>query len=109
MQVVVKMFAAPAVRCEATHAWMALAVVADATYVVAVLVGQKDVGAEIDRLSEAFEPSSSPGQVREIMHRVVDGNEHVGVFWDGFGRGERADKGDTQYAWNVLGITDERE
>ena len=46
------MFAAPAVLREATCAWVALAVVAEATYVVAVLVGQKDVGAEIDRLSK---------------------------------------------------------
>jgi hypothetical protein len=88
VQIVVEMFAAPAVLREATRAGVALAVVADATYVVIVLVGQKNVGAEIDRLSEALEPSSGLGQVREIIHHVADRNEHVGIFWDGFSRGE---------------------
>ena len=109
MQVVVEMLSATAVLREATRAWMALAVVADATDVVAVLVGQKDVGAEIDRLSEAFEPSSSPSQMREIMHRVVDRDEHVGVFRDRLRGGERTDKCDAQDTWNIAGSSHERK
>ena len=47
MKVVIEVLAAPAMLGETCHAWMALAIMADATEVASSCIGEKDVGAEL--------------------------------------------------------------
>jgi len=78
MKVVVEVLAAPTMLGEACHAWMALAIMADATEVSSSRIGEEDVGAEIDGLSRPLEAPTSARKFAQI-HRSVDRNEEIGV------------------------------
>src|SRR5215510_9383262 len=64
---------------EACHAWMALPIMADATEVASSLIGEEDVGAEVDGLSRPLEAPTSARKFAQI-HRTVDRDEDIGVF-----------------------------
>jgi hypothetical protein len=68
MKVVIEMFAAPAILGETCHAWMALAIMADATEVASGHIGEEDVGAEVDGLSSSLE---APTSARKFAQTIV--------------------------------------
>ena len=59
MKVVIEVLAAAAMLGETCHAWMALAIMADATEVASGHIGEEDVGTEVDGLGRPFEPPAS--------------------------------------------------
>ena len=97
MKVVIEVLAAPAMLGETCHAWMALAIMADATEVASRHIGEEDVGAEVDGLSRPLEAPASARKFAQI-HRTVDRNEDIGVFRNRFACRQRAYKGNTQDA-----------
>jgi hypothetical protein len=78
MKVVIEVFEAPAMLGKASHARMALAILADATEVPSSHIGEEDIGAEIDGLSRPLEAPTSARKFAQI-HRTVDRNEKIGV------------------------------
>ena len=92
LEVVVQVLAPAAAQRPAGHAWVALAVVAGAADVAARFVGKEDVGAQVDRLRCALEPSPEAGKRIEV-HGSVDGNEHIGILRHGFVGRQGAEQG----------------
>lgn len=97
MKVVIKVLAAPAMLGETCHAWMALAIMADATQVASRHIGEEDVGTEVDGLSGPLEAPASARKFAQI-HRTIDRDEDIGVFRNRLACHQRADKGNTQDA-----------
>src|SRR5439155_24590402 len=71
MKVVIEVLAAPAMLGETCHAWMALAIMADATEVASSHIGEEDVGTEVDGLSSALEAPANARKFAQI-HRTID-------------------------------------
>ena len=80
---------------EACHAWMALPIMADATEVASSLIGEEDVGAEVDGLSRPLEAPTSARKFAQI-HRTVDRDEDIGVFRNRLACHQRAYESNTQ-------------
>jgi len=97
MNVVIEVLATPAVLGKTCYAWMALAIVTDATEVSSSHIGEEDVGTEIDGLGRSLEAPASARKFAQI-HRVVDRDEDIGVFRNRFARHQRAYEGNAQNA-----------
>ena len=95
MKVVIEVLAAPAMLGETCHAWMALAIMANAAEVTSIRVGEEDVGGEIDGLGLALEAPASAGKLAQV-HGGVDGDENIGVFRHRLGRRQRAQERNTE-------------
>src|SRR5437870_8706789 len=97
MKVVIEVLAAPAMLGETCHAWMALAIMADATEVASSHIGEEDVGTEVDGLSS---PLGAPPSARKFaqIHRAVDRDEDIGIFRNRLACHQRAHEGNTQNA-----------
>src|SRR6266702_3814693 len=91
------MLAAPAMLGETCHAWMALAIMADAPEVASSHIGEEDVGTEIDGLSRPLEAPASARKFGQI-HRTVDRDEDIGVFRNRLACHQRAHECNTQHA-----------
>jgi hypothetical protein len=102
MKVVVEVLATTAMLSEACHTWMALTITADATEILPALVGEKDIGAEVDRLSKSLEPPASARQSSQI-HGAIYRDEYIGIFWDRLGRRQRAHECDAQHPPKIAG------
>jgi hypothetical protein len=102
MEVVVEVLAATAMLSEACHTRMAHTIMADATEVLPALVGEKDIGAEVDRLRKSLEPPASACQSSQI-HGAIYCDKYIGIFWDRLGRRQRAYKGDAQHPPTIAG------
>ena len=100
MKVVIEVLAAPAMLGETCHAWMALAIMADATQVASGHIGEEDVGTEVDSLSGPLEAPASASKFVQI-HRTVDREEDIGVFRNRLACHERAHEGNTQNARTI--------
>jgi hypothetical protein len=83
MKVVIEVLAAAAMLGETCHAWMALAIMADATEVASGHIGEEDVGTEVDGLSRPLEAAASARKFAQI-HRTADRDEDIGVFRNRF-------------------------
>ena len=70
MKVVIEVLAAPAMLSETCHAWMAFAIMTDATEVASSHIGEEDVGTEVDGLGRPFEPPASARKFAQI-HRTL--------------------------------------
>jgi hypothetical protein len=81
MKIVVKMVPLPAMQGLTQNAWMALAIMADATKVAASRIGEEDVSAKIDSLGT---PHKTPTSARQFsqLHGIIDCNEDIDVFGD---------------------------
>ena len=88
------MLAAPAMLGKTCYAWMALAIVADATEVTSSHIGEEDVGAEIDGLSRPLEAPANARKLTQI-HRIVNRDEEIGVLWNSLACRQRAHEGNT--------------
>jgi hypothetical protein len=77
-------------------------IMADATEVAPTLVGEEDVGAEVDGLREALEAAASARQLSQI-HGAIYRDEYIGVLRDRLGRRQRAHECDAQHAPTVAG------
>jgi hypothetical protein len=97
MKVVIEVLAAPAMLGKTCHAWMALAIMADATEVASSHIGEEDVGAEVDSLSRSLEAPTSARKFAQI-HRTVDRDEDISVFRTRLACHQRAHEGNTQNA-----------
>src|SRR5262245_4410137 len=97
MKVVIEVLAPPAMLGETGHAWMALAIMAEATEVAASHIGEEDVGAEVDALSSPLEAPANARKLTQI-HRAVDRDEEIGVLWYRLACRQRAYEGNTQDA-----------
>src|SRR5260370_7327750 len=97
MKVVIEVLAAPAMLGETCHAWMALAIMANATEVASRHIGEEDVGTEVASLSGPLEAPASARKFVQI-HRTVDRDEDIGVFRNRLACHQRAYKGNTQDA-----------
>jgi hypothetical protein len=62
LKIVVEVLATAATLRETSHAWIALAIMADAPDVVPMFVGKENVGAKVHGLSKALEPPPSMRQ-----------------------------------------------
>jgi len=82
MQIVVEMFRLPAMLGEACGAWMALAIVADATEIASRRICQKNVSPKVDGLGR---PHKAPAYARQSIqiHHPIDYDEEIDVFRDG--------------------------
>ena len=80
---------------ETCHAWMTLAIMADATEVASSHIGEEDVGAEVDGLSRPLEAPANARKLTQI-HRTVDRDEEIGVLWNRLACRQRAYEGNTQ-------------
>ena len=89
MKVVVELLATAAMLSEACQAWIALAIMADATDVATALVGKKNVGAKVDGLSKTLKLPTSARQFSQF-HVVIYRDEHISVFWNCLGHSQRA-------------------
>jgi hypothetical protein len=94
MKVIIEVLAAPAMLGETCHAWMALAIMADATEVASSHIGEEDVGAEVDGLSRSLEAPTSARKFTQI-HRTVDHDENISVFRKRLACHQRAYEGNT--------------
>lgn len=108
VKVVVEVLAATAMLRPAVSPRVALAIMADAPDVVPGLVGKEDVGAEICALALALEAAAS-ARKRCKVHRLRDGDEHVGVLWHKFVGRERTEESNTCHAGTGAGGVDEPE
>jgi hypothetical protein len=54
VKVIVEVLAATAMLGKACHAWMTLAIMADASQIAASRISEEDVGAEVDGLSRSL-------------------------------------------------------
>ena len=97
VNIVVEMLAVPAGSRPAGRARVALAVVTDAANVVAGLIGEEDVGAEIVALALALEAAAGVRE-RGKIHRRVNRHEHVRILRDRLAGRERSDESDAQDA-----------
>src|SRR5260221_10144883 len=77
MKVVIEVLAAPAMLGETCHAWMALAIMADATQVASRHIGEEDVGTEVDSLSGPLEAPASARKFVQIAIRRTPGQVHA--------------------------------
>src|SRR5689334_24996207 len=75
------MIALSAMLSAAENTWMAFPIMTDATKIAAGRVGQKDVGAKVDRLRGPHKAPTSARQPRPL-HPSIDDDEDVDVFWD---------------------------
>jgi hypothetical protein len=82
---------------ETCYAWMALAIMADATEVSPILIGEEDIGTEVDGLSSPLEAPASARKFAQI-HRIVNCDEDIGVLRNRFACRQRAHEGNTQNA-----------
>jgi hypothetical protein len=80
MKVIVEVLAAPAMLGKACHTRMALAVMADASKVVASRISEEDISAKIDGLSRSLEAPASTSKFGQI-HRMINYHENIGIFW----------------------------
>ena len=71
---------------------MTFSIVTDAAEVLAGLIGEEDVGAEIDALAPTLEAAAGARERRKV-DRIVDSDQHVRVFRGGVLGRERADIG----------------
>jgi hypothetical protein len=97
MKVIIEVLAAPAMLSETCHAWMAFAIMTDATEVASSHIGEEDVGTEVDGLGRPFEPPASARKFAQI-HRTVDRDEYISVFRNRLACHQRAHEGNTQDA-----------
>ena len=82
----------------ASCARMAFAIVANSTNVLPLLVGKKNVGAEIDRLSG---PLETPTDLRKFceFHIRINRDKDIGILRDCLVRGQRTNQCDPLHAW----------
>jgi hypothetical protein len=95
LEIVVQMLPQAAAERSAGHAWVALAVVADAPQVAPRRVGKKDIGPQVDGLRRALEASPEAGQ-RTKVHGGIDGHQHVCILRHGLVGRERTEQGNPQ-------------
>src|SRR6266516_5150572 len=95
MKVVIEVLAAPTMLGKTCHAWMALAIMTDATEVASSHVGKEDVGTEVDGLSRPLEAPASARKFAQI-HRSVYRDEDIGVLRNRLACHQRAYEGNTQ-------------
>ena len=81
MKVVVKVFPTPTMLGEACRAWMAFAIMADATKVPPSRISEEDVGTEVDGLSRSLKAPASTRKCSQI-HHTVDRDEDIAIFRD---------------------------
>jgi hypothetical protein len=81
MKIVVKMVPLPAMLGLAENAWMALAIMADATKVAVSRIGEEDVSAKIDSLGAPHKTPTSACQFGQL-HGTIDCNDDIDVFGD---------------------------
>ena len=93
LEIVVQVLPQAAAERSARHAWVALAVVADAANVAVRLVGKENIGTQVDRLRGALEASPEAGK-RSKVHSGVDGDEHISILRHGLVGRQRAEQGD---------------
>jgi len=77
--------------CTASDAWMAFAIMADATQVMPGCIREEDVGPEVNGLREPLKTPAGTCQLSQI-HRPVNRYEKIDVFRDGLGGCQRAQK-----------------
>jgi len=98
MKVVIEVLAAPTMLGEACSAWMAFAIMANATEVPSGRIGEEDVGTEVDGLSRSFEAPTSTRKFAQI-HGTVDRDNDIGVFRNGLASHQRAHECNAQNPW----------
>ncbi len=108
VKVVVQVIALAAVLCLAGDAGMALPELANAAEVVAGLVGEKDIGAQVDLPSRALQLPAGPRQLPQIG-AAFDPDQQVGVLGHRLLGRERAEQGDAKDAVDVAGPAHEGE
>lgn len=102
LKVVVEVLAITAVSRMTCHAWVAFAIMADATNVAPDFIGKENIGAKVECLSNTLEPSCSASQSSQF-YRAIYRDEYIGVLWDCLGRCQRAQE---CYAENACRATD---
>jgi hypothetical protein len=78
VQIVVEMFSMPAMPGEACGAWVALAIMADATEVTSGRISEENISAKVDGLSR---PHKAPARARQFsqIHHPIDYDEEIDV------------------------------
>ncbi len=74
---------------------------ANAASVIAANIGKKDIGTQVLRLRRAFQVPPHHCEPTQVQ-AVLDGNEHIGVFWQGPRCCDQADERDAQHTLKRL-------
>ena len=98
MKIIIQVGTGPAMLGAASRARMAFAIAANSADVLPLLTCEKDVGAEIDRLSSPLELSTDPCKFGQI-HGLVDCNKDIGILRDYLVGCQRTNERDPLHTW----------
>jgi hypothetical protein len=81
MKIIIEVETGPAMLGAASRTRTAFAIAANSANVLPFLPSEKNVGAEIDRLSSPLESSTDPCKLDQI-HALIDHDKDIGILGD---------------------------